>query len=123
MENWMQNLSPGQIALLLVGLLLVGSGFINTVGNAMEKIGKLIKLAKSPNARQDKDLQELGDRVTAAEKKLASDHKSIKAFEDDIRVIMASILALLGHGLDGNNMEQMQRAKEQLQEHLINRNR
>ena len=119
----MQNLAPSQIILLLAGLLLAVSGFVNTVGNAAEKIGKLIKLAKAPNERQDKDLQELGDRVTAAEKKLESDYNSIEGIDEDIRVIMASILALLGHGLDGNNIDQMQRAKEQLQEHLINRNR
>ena len=119
--DWMQNLTSGQLLLLLAGLLLAVSGFVNTVGSAAEKIGKLIKLAKSPNERQDKDLQELGDRVAAAEEKLENDYKSIEVIDKDIRVIMASILALLGHGLDGNNIEQMQRAKEHLQDHLINR--
>lgn len=34
---------------------------------------------------------------------------------------MEYLLALLDHGIDGNNIEQMQHAKEELQNHLINR--
>ena len=32
-----------------------------------------------------------------------------------------ALLALLDHGIDGNNIEQMKQAKEDLQRHLVER--
>jgi hypothetical protein len=45
----------------------------------------------------------------------------LEAIEEGDRVSQVALLALLDHGLDGNNKEQMQAAKQKLQAHLINR--
>ena len=117
----MENLSPGEIITLVIGGILALAGAITTLVSAGEKIAKVVRSAKAPNDEQDR-------RIAAAEKDivdikgfLAKDNKRLETLEDGNRVTQRAILALLGHGLDGNNQKQMQEAKEGLEKYLINR--
>ena len=55
------------------------------------------------------------------DKKLSNDNTHLTAIDQDNRLTQRALLALLDHGLDGNNIEQMQDAKKALQNHLIDR--
>lgn len=110
-----------EIVGIVVGALLAVAGAVTTLGSAAEKISKVVRAAKAPNERQD-------ERLSAAEKDikdikgfLAQDKKRLDTLEDGNRVTQRAILALLGHGLDGNNQKQMEEAKHALESHLINR--
>lgn len=117
----MENLSVGEIVVLVIGLLLALAGAINTIGSAIEKIGKAVHAAKAPNDRQDERIAALEEwRVEIDGWRTAKD-KEHRHIDDGNRVTQLALLALLDHGLDGNNIEQMQHAKEALQTHLINR--
>lgn len=116
----MGDLTPGEIFAILCGLLLAAAGAVNTVGSALEKIAKARKAAQAPNEEQDRRLRELEKRMDKAEKKLQNDNDQLQAVNDCMRVLLQGQLALLDHGLDGNNIKQMQDAKEVLQHHLIN---
>jgi hypothetical protein len=114
MEAW-------EIAGLVVGGVLAIAGAISTLGGAAEKIAKVIRAAKAPNDEQDR-------RITEAEKDIAEikgflkiDKKRLDALEEGNRVTQRALLALLGHGLDGNNQKQMEEARAELENHLINR--
>jgi hypothetical protein len=114
MEAW-------EIAGLVVGGVLAIAGAISTLGGAAEKIAKVIRAAKAPNDEQDR-------RITEAEKDIAEikgflkiDKKRLDALEEGNRVTQRALLALLGHGLDGNNQKQMEEARAELESHLINR--
>lgn len=114
-------MGPLEIAGIVVGGLLALAGAITTLGSAAEKIAKVIRAAKAPNDEQDR-------RITAAEKDindikgfLAKDKKRLDTLEEGNRVTQRALLALLGHGLDGNNQKQMAEAKAELESHLINR--
>lgn len=50
-----------------------------------------------------------------------SDKNRLDEIENGNRVTQMAILALLDHGIDGNNLEQMKQAKEDLQRHLVER--
>ena len=106
----MGNLTPAEI---WTGVLAVASAVV-LLSNAAEKIVKAVQAAKAPNARQDQRLTELEAWKEKVDAKLQHDH-------DSNRVTQRALLALLDHGIDGNNIEQMQHAKEELQNHLINR--
>lgn len=116
----MENLTPGEIFAIACGLVLAVAGFINTVGSAAEKIAKARKAAQAPNEEQDRRLRDLERRMEKAEKKLENDNDQLQTVNECLRVILQGQLALLDHGLDGNNIKQMQDAKEVLQHHLIN---
>lgn len=123
----MGDLTPGEIFALLCGLVLAAAGAINTVGSALEKIAKARKAAQAPNEEQDRRIHDLEDwrKETMdwrkdVERKLRNDNDQLQTVNECLRVILQGQLALLDHGLDGNNIKQMQDAKEVLQHHLIN---
>ena len=114
-------MGPLEIAGIVVGGILALAGAVTTLGSAAEKIAKVVRAAKAPNDEQDR-------RITTAEKDindikgfLANDKKRLDTLEDGNRVTQRAILALLGHGLDGNNQKEMKDAKAALESHLINR--
>lgn len=101
--------------------ILAAASAIVLIANAIEKITKAVKAAKAPGEQQDKRLEDLERRMDVAEKKLDNDKQHFDAIDASNRVTQVALLALLDHGIDGNNLEQMQHAKEELQTHLINR--
>lgn len=115
----LENFTPWQIIAVVVGVILAASGFVNQVGGAVEKISKARKVATAP-------IDDLRDRVekleawkAEAEKKLGRDYAELKSVQAGNRAIFQALLALLDHGIDGNNIDQMQNAKTALQDHLI----
>ena len=113
MENW----TPAEVW----AAILAAASAIVLISNAAEKIAKAIKAAKAPGEQIDKRIEELEKRMEKAEKKLENDRQHFDAIDASNRVTQVALLALLDHGIDGNNLKQMQQAKEELQTHLINR--
>lgn len=96
-------------------------GGIVLVWNAVKAIINFIATMKAPNARQNEEIKDLKERMADVEKKLSSDKDRFDEIERGNRVVQAALLALLDHGMDGNNIDQMKAAKEALQAHLINK--
>ena len=115
--TWFTSLLPAQIW----AAILAAASAIVLLSNAAEKIVKAVQAAKAPNARQDDRLHALEEWRKGVDAKLLNDHERFAELDSGNRVTQRALLALLDHGLDGNNIEQMQRAKEELQNHLINR--
>lgn len=113
----MENITPGAI---LTVALAAASAFV-LIANAVEKIIKAVKAAKAPNEAQNKRLDSLEAWRAEVDRKLLNDNARLANIESDNRVTQRALLALLDHGIDGNNTKQMQHAKEEIQDHLINR--
>ena len=101
--------------------VLSGASALVLLANAAEKIGKAIQHAKAPNKHQDERIGALESRMKAVEGKLGDDKEALAALQEGNHAMYKALLALLDHGIDGNNIKQMQDAKSELQEHLINR--
>lgn len=113
----MENITPSQI---WTAVAFIFSAIILTA-NAFEKIVSAVKAAKAPNIQQNERLDKLEEWKKEVDKMLVQDVNRFDAIEAGNRVTQRAILALLDHGIDGNNVKQMQDAKEELQNHLINR--
>ncbi len=113
----MENITPAEAWAFILAAALA----ITTLAGAAEKIVKAWKAAKAPSDRQDKRLDELEKWKTEVERKLSNDNTHLTAIDSDNRLTQRALLALLDHGIDGNNIKQMQDAKEALQNHLIDR--
>ena len=74
---------------------------------------------KKPKTDQDNRITKLEARVNAMEGFLRNDKQRLDRMDEGQHVTMQALLALLDHNLDGNNIDQMQKAKEALQKHLI----
>lgn len=101
--------------------VLATASAVVLLSNAVEKIIKAIKAAKAPNEKQDERLTALENWKKTVDGKLDRDNTRLESIEEGNRATQRALLALLDHGIDGNNIKQMQDAKETLQNHLINR--
>jgi len=113
----MESLTPGAI---LTAVLAAASAIV-LLSNAAEKIVKAVKTAKAPNEQQNKRLDALEEWKRDVDRKLLNDNNHLNAIDEGARVTQRALIALLEHGIDGNNIKQMQDAKTELQNHLINR--
>ncbi len=85
--------------------------------NAAEKIVVIWRTIHAPDAAQDDRLAKLEGKVA----KLENDKKRLDALAEGDKMTTRSLLALLAHGIDGNNVTQMKDAKKELEDYLIDR--
>lgn len=117
----MENISPGALFFAFVGILMAVSGFTNTVGSAAERIAKIIKAVRAPNDTQDEQLAEHREQLQLAFKYLERDFKRLETLEEGNRITQRALMGLLAHGIDGNNIEELEEAKKAIQAYLINK--
>ena len=101
-------------------IVLAVASAIVLLSNAIEKIVKAVKVAKAPETAQNKKITELEDRMKKVEDKLESDKKQIADIREGNHVLTKGMFALLEHGINGNNIDQMRDAKHDVEEYLIN---
>lgn len=104
-----------ETVLMIVGLIVIGlPGAVNTIGSAIEKIAKAKKAVEAPNAAQDARIDALEKRMDRMERHQENDKKELDAVREYNRISALAQIALLDHGLDGNNIKPMQDAKDEL---------
>lgn len=101
--------------------ILAICGAIITVSSAVTVIIKAVKAAKAPEDAQNDRLTKLEERMARYDELFASDNKRLNTIEEGNRVTQKAILALLKHGIDGNQVAAMQKAEEELQGFLIDK--
>lgn len=114
-------MEPMQIAALIVGGVLAVCGAISTVGNAAEKVVKIVRAAKAPNDEQNARLDNVEKHMKEIDGFLSIDKKRLDAQENSNRITQRALLGLLEHGIDGNSIARMQASRKELEDHLINR--
>lgn len=102
-------------------LLLSGASAVVLLWSAIKTVLEIVKAVKAPNDKQNERLTALETWRTEVDAKLKNDDARLEAIAEDNRITQRALLALLDHGIDGNNIKQMQDAKEDLQAHLINK--
>lgn len=117
----MENMTPLDICIVVFGAILAVATVVNTLGSAVEKVVKAVKAAKAPGTAQDSRLDELEKWRGEVDERLLRGNTHFDTIDEGNRVTQRALLALLEHGIDGNNTEQMRKAKEALETHLINR--
>ena len=110
----------GEIVALVIGGILALSGAVTTVGGAAEKIFKAVKAVKAPEKAQNDEITEIKKRLDTLETKLRKDEGQIESGKECNRVLTKGMLALLEHGINGNNIDQMRDAKNDVEAYLIN---
>ena len=86
----------------------------------IQKNSQDLKILKETVADMKFKLGELMQWKVKADGLFANDKARLDRIDAGQRVEQQGILALLDHGLDGNNVAQMEKAKVALQEHLTN---
>lgn len=115
----MGSLSAGEMIALAIGGILAVSGAISTVGGAIEKIAKAVRVVKAPEEAQNGEIEKVKVRLDKLEISLKKDEGKIEASKECNRVLTKGMLALLEHGINGNNIDQMRDAKKDVEAYLI----
>ena len=109
----------------LGGILLAAAGAVNILGQAAEKIAKVWQAFKAPDKAQDdklaaltKEVAELKERLAKAERKLENDKNEFASIHADLHISHMAQLALLDHALHGNNVKEMEEARDSLFRYL-----
>ena len=101
-------------------IVLAAASAIVLLSNAAEKIAKAVRAAKAPEQRQDDEISEIKSRLDKVEAKLDKDKIQIADAKECNHVLTKGMLALLEHGINGNNIDQMREAKNDVNAYLIN---
>lgn len=104
----------------LWGIILSAASAIVLLSNAIEKIIKAVKTARAPEQRQDDEIVGIKLRLDKVERKLENDKREIADSKECNHVLTKGMLALLEHGINGNNIDQMKDAKKDVNTYLIN---
>lgn len=113
----MENFTANDVWFAIVVVIVVGMAIMNVV----DKFLSLKNKVKEPENIQNNEIELLKDRVGKLERKVDNDGKHLNNIDDSMRVTQRGMLALLGHGIDGNNTDEMKEARTELQQHLINK--
>lgn len=100
-------------------ILAVASAIV-LLSNAAEKIVKAFRAAKAPEQKQNKEIEEIKTRLDKVEREMLKDEKQLKDARECNHVITKGVLALLDHGINGNNIDQMKEARQDVNQYLIN---
>lgn len=105
-------------AQLIAGIATI-CGLITAVAAVIALIFKVVNKAKAPGREQDDRLDALEADVKTLKQWAANDKKAIGDIEEGNRVTQQALLALLSHAIDGNNTEELRKAKTSLNDYLI----
>lgn len=101
-----------------VDILAICAAII-TVSGALTAIGNWIAKAKEPNKKQNDRLTDLEKRMVSVEERLQQGDMRFNKQDDDIKIIMESMLALMKHAINGNDIAMLKEMQCKLETHLV----
>ena len=103
----------------IIARILASCGGIACRGGAVVYIAKLFGWLKKPNDKQDKLLKDHEELLKKHAELLEKDNKRLLDLEEQDRLVLQSLFALLSHGIDGNDVGAMKKCKDNIQDYLI----
>ena len=94
---------------------------IITLGGAGAIIIGIIKWAHKPTDTRDETLKRHDELFDNDNKRINELEEWRKESDESQKIIMKSMLAIMSHSIDGNHMDSLIKARDDLQEYLIRR--
>ena len=105
----------------LWNIFQVACAGIITIGGAGAVIVGLYKWAKKPDNDRDDRLKKHEELLDSDDKRLKELEKEQAEMKEAQSVLMKSILALMSHAIDGNHLEELEKARNDMHEYLLRR--
>jgi len=100
--------------------LAICGGIVTMIG-AAEKIVNAGKYINTPNVKQNKRLDALEARCDKYDRFFDSDKQRLNDLEQSLSVLMQSQFALMGHAINGNDVDKLKKAQNDMLEYLTKR--
>lgn len=102
-------------------LFTAAAGAVILIRNVFAAAIDLIKWWKQPNADQNTRIVALENATAELQREANRIRERLDSNDDGMTIMYKSLLALLGHGIDGNNVDEMRNAKREIENYLINK--
>lgn len=109
--------TPHQVFELIIWLC----GAIVSVSAAITIIVKVVQKIKAPEKSQNERITKLEKKAERFEQFFDNDNQRLKALEEGTIITQQSILALLSHAINGNDVNSLKDAKNDLEKYLTRR--
>ena len=96
-------------------------GAICTMSAALAVICGVFKKAKEPENIQNGRLDQLEAQVKKFAEYLDRDNKRLNAVDEGNRITQRALLALMSHAINGNDVDELVKAKKSLENYLIDK--
>ena len=96
-------------------------GAICTIAAAAAVFAKAAAKAQEPENIQNQRLDALEKKVDKFSEYLDRDNKRLNSLDEGNRVTQQALLALMSHAINGNDIDKLTRAKDDLESSLINK--
>ena len=94
--------------------LLGFCAFVTTVWNLYDRVVKAKK-------EKDKPTLELKKQVEEHEDKLQKDNEKLEEIEQTDKLILRSLVVIINHDITGNGIDQLKKARDEINTFLINK--
>lgn len=105
----------------LWAIILAICGGMLTIINTFDKLIRAGKAMNAPNVEQDKRLDALEARCDKYDRFFDSDKQRLNDLEQSLSVLMQSQFALMGHAINGNDVDKLKKAQNDMLEYLTKR--
>lgn len=82
-------------------------------------LGAGIKYLLTPVINYNQKQKEIDDHFEAIDEKLDNDNKRLLRLESDNQQILLTLLALLNHDIDGNDVDSLKKRKAELSAYMV----
>jgi len=96
-------------------------GAICTMSAALAVICSVLKKAREPEDLQNTRLDALEAQVKKFSEYLDRDNRRLNTLDEGNRVTQRALLALMSHAINGNDVDELVKAKKSLENYLIDK--
>ena len=96
-------------------------GAVCTVAAAIAVFYRAMVKAHEPEHIQDQRLDALEQQVKKFAEYLDRDNRRLNSLDEGNRVTQQALLALMSHAINGNDIDKLSKAKDDLESYLINK--
>lgn len=115
MMNTVITFTPLQVYTVIISFC----GAVITLSAAINIIAKLVQKIKQPEQSQTERIEVLEKKVERVERLLDNDNKRLIELERGNRVTQQALLALLSHAINGDDIDSLRKAKQEIENYLI----
>lgn len=103
----------------VISLFLTFCGGIGIIGAATVYIAKAVGWIRKPEIKQDAILQDHEKRITELEEKTDNDYTEIQKLQNEMKMMLKAVVAIMKHEIDGNHKEDLLAAQKDIEKYLL----
>lgn len=104
-------------------VIQVACAGVMTIGGAGAIFVALYRWAKKPDINRDEKIKAHDEMLDRDNRRIKNLERRQEENEDATTELMRAIIAIMGHAIDGNNIDELKQAKKDLNEFLTGKRR